>query len=326
MSVPPRVACVVLNYNGREVTLQALASLARMTYPRFDLVVVDNGSTDGSAAAVAAAFPAIEQVRCEENLGPAGGVNLGLGWALARDHDYALVLNNDIEVAPDFLGELVAAAEADPGIGCVGPKAYYHGDPKRIWSAGGKIRFREAVTAEAGEGEIDRGQWDRDREVAYVNGCAMLIRRAALEAAGLWDPTFFLGVEDADFCMRVRRAGFCCAYAHRARLWHMVSHNLGYYRPPRTFNTGRNTALFARRYAGPWQWLTVVAFFAASLPVAFVRELVRGNQKAVVAKLRGFVAGLHAPLPPPPPPLPERRATEGEWRRPAAAEKVADVR
>ena len=160
-------------------------------------------------------------------------------------------MNNNIEVAPDFLTELMAAAETDPAISCVGPKAYYHANPERIWSAGGKIRFREAVTSEASEEEIDRGQWDHDREVPYVNGCAMLIRRAALEAAGLWDPTFFLGVEDADFCMRVRRAGFRCFYAHCAWLWHWVSHNLGYYRPPRTFNTGRNTALFARRYAGP---------------------------------------------------------------------------
>lgn len=322
MSPAPKVAAVVLNYNGREVTLQALASLARMTYPRFDLVVVDNGSTDGSAAAMAEAFPDVVQVRTEANLGPAGGVNLGLEWALARDHDYVLVLNNDIEVAPDFLTEMVAAAEADPAVGCVGPKAYYHSDRQRIWSAGGEIRFREAVTSEAGEGEIDRGQWDRDREVPYVNGCAMLIRRAALEAVGLWDPTFFLGVEDADFCMRVRRAGFRCRYAHRARLWHMVSHNLGYYRPPRTYNTGRNTALFARRYAGRWQWVTVVTFFAASLPVAFVRELARGNQRAVVAKLRGFVAGLRAPLGPPPGPPPRGERPEV----PPAVERVAGVR
>jgi GT2 family glycosyltransferase len=322
MTDPPRIACVVLNYNGREVTLQALASLARMSYPRFDLLVVDNGSTDGSHAAVAAAFPQVGQVRSERNLGPAGGVNLGLERALAGAYDYVLVLNNDIEVAPDFLTALVAAAEADPGVGCVGPKAYYHSDPERIWSAGGRIRFREAVTAEDGEGELDRGQWDRDREVPYVNGCAMLIRRAALEAAGLWDPTFFLGVEDADFCMRVRRAGYRCRYAHRARLWHLVSHNLGTYRPPRTFNTGRNTALFARRYAGPWQWVKVLAFFAASLPVAFVRELARGNQRAVIAKLRGFVAGLRAPLPPPPGPI----AGGAAACRAPAAEEVASVR
>jgi GT2 family glycosyltransferase len=321
----PRVAAVVLNYNGRDVTLDALASLTRMTYPSCRLLVVDNGSTDGSYAAIAGRFPQVEQVRTERNLGPAGGVDLGLEWALAREFDYVLVLNNDIEVAPGFLSALVEAAEADPTLGCVGPKAYYHAEPEVIWSAGGRIAFREAVTRETGEGEVDRGQWDRDREVPYVNGCAMLIRRAALEAAGLWDPTFFLGVEDADFCMRVRRAGYRCGYAHRARLWHRVSHNLGTYRAPRTYNTGRNTALFARRYARPWQWVTVVGFFAASLPVAFVRELFRGNQKAVVAKLRGFLAGLKAPLPPPPAPIaPGVRAERAA--EPAVPEAAASVR
>ena len=111
------------------------------------------------------------------------------------------------------------------------------------------------MTKEAGEGEVDRGQWDEDRETSYVNGCAMLIRRAALEAAGPWDPLYFLGVEDADFCMRVRRAGWRCWYAHRARLWHMVASTAGGYKPARTFNTGRNTVLFVRRWGSARQKL-----------------------------------------------------------------------
>jgi GT2 family glycosyltransferase len=300
MSPPPRVAALVLNYNGREVTLVALGSLRKMVYPALTLVHVDNGSTDGSAEAVGEAFPDVVQLRVAENRGPARGVNLGLAWALERRYDYTLILNNDIEVDPLMLDAMVAVAESDPAIGCVGPKGYYFWDRERIWSAGGKIRFREAVTAEHGEGAIDRGQWDRDREVGYVNGCAMLVRREALEAAGLWDPLFFLGVEDADFCMRVRRAGFTCWYAHRARLWHMVSYATGVYTPGRTFNTGRNTALFVRRWGRWWQRAASVAAFAASMPVAWVRERRRGNQAAVAAKLRGFVAGWREPLTDPP--------------------------
>ncbi|MGH9262163.1 MAG: glycosyltransferase family 2 protein, partial [Acidimicrobiales bacterium] len=94
----PRVAAVVLNYNGREVTLQTLASLQGLTYPRFDVTVVDNGSTDGSAAAVADRFPQVKQLRVEANQGIAYGLNVGVRWALARDYDYVLILNNDIEV------------------------------------------------------------------------------------------------------------------------------------------------------------------------------------------------------------------------------------
>lgn len=321
----PRVAALVLSYQGREVTLEALASLTAMDYPACRVVVVDNGSTDGTAEAVGERYPGVMVLRAAENRGPARGVNLGLAWARRHGYDYALVLNNDIEVDRAMVGEMVAAAEADPSIGCVGPKAYYYWERERIWSAGGVIRFREAVTDEIGQGEVDRGQHDRDREIPYVNGCAMLIRRAALEAAGPWDPLFFLGVEDADFCMRVRAAGYRCWYAHRARLWHMVARTAGGYRPGRTRNTGRNTALFVRRYGGFWQRLRSLVAVFASLPLAWLRELPRRNQAAVTAKAAGFRQGAREPLPPPPRwddggdwSVPEEPATGGASSGPAA--------
>lgn len=300
----PSVAAVVLSYNGREVTLQALESLTAMEYEPYELAVVDNGSSDGTAAAVAEAFPAVGVLRLEENHGPAAGANHGIRWALAKGHDYVLVLNNDIEVASDMLTRMVEVAESDPAIGCVGPMGYYHDDRARIWSAGGRIVFREAVTKERGQGELDRGQYDRGgargEEIDYVNGCAQLTKRECFERAGLWDPIYHLSVEDADFCMRIRRLGYRCHFAPRAKLWHMVSVSTGGYRPAKTFQTGRSTAIFVRRYARPWQWLTVLFFLAIGMPAAYLRELSRGNQRAVVAKMRGFVEGFRIPLPPPP--------------------------
>jgi hypothetical protein len=296
----PRVAALILNYNGREVTLQALGSLVQSDYPALDLVVIDNGSTDGSSTAIEEAFPQVIVLRVAENHGPANGCNTGMRWALDRGYDYQLILNNDIEVASDFVSQLVAVAESDLGIGCVGPKGYYYWDRERIWSAGGILRFKESVTKERGEGEIDRGQYDRDEEVDYVNGCAMLVRRQAIEAAGFWDPIYFLSVEDGDFCMRVKREGYRCFYAHRAKLWHMVSQSTGGYKPGKTFQTGRSSAIFVRRYANPWQWFTALLFIAAALPVAFVRELPRGNTAAVMAKAKGFWTGFRVPMTPPP--------------------------
>ncbi len=296
----PKVAAIVLSYNGKDVTLQALPSLVAMTYPSFDVVVADNGSTDGTREAVAAAFPAVIQVRSEDNLGPAGGLNLGIDYAMERDYDYLLILNNDIEADPGMLTELVTAAEADPTIGSVAPKAYYYWDRQRIWSAGGGIRFREAITRERGEGELDRGQWDRDEEIGYTCGCAMLVRRAAFEAAGPMDPAYFLCFEDADFCTRMQHHGFRCYYAHRAKLWHMVSTSTGGYQPGKTFHSARSTAIFVRRHANAWQWLTALGAIAAALPLAYLRELVKGNQAAVVAKARGYWAGFRAELDPPP--------------------------
>ena len=302
----PRVAAIVLNYNGRELTLQSLASLARVEYPALELLHVDNGSTDGSFAAVAAALPGVRQIRTEANLGISGGLNLGIRWAMREGFDYLLLCNNDIEADPALLSELVAVAERSPTIGCVGPKTFYfYGDRRRIWAAGGTLRFHEAVTKERGTGELDRGQFERDEPVGYVNGCCMLIRRVAMAATGLWDPVYHVSVEDADWCARMKRAGFSCWYAHRARLWHMVSPTTGGYTAGRTFRTARSTAIFVRKYARWWQWASYLAWSAAALPAAFVRELARGNQRAVLAKLSGMLAGLAEPLPPLPELSPE---------------------
>ncbi|MEM1178423.1 MAG: glycosyltransferase family 2 protein [Acidobacteriota bacterium] len=299
---PPRVACLVLNYNGRDITLQALESLGRMTYPAFDLIHVDNGSTDGSGEAVANAFPDVIQVRTEVNEGPTHGINLGLQAGLDGDYDYLLLLNNDIEVEPDFLEHLVDAAEADPSIGCVGPKSYYFWDRNRLWSAGGVVRFMHSVTRERGMGDIDRGQYDRDVDTGYVNGCAMLMRRSVVAEIGLFDTLFKLAVEDADWCMRMKKAGYRARYAHRAVLYHMVSHTAGNYQARRTYFTGRANSLFVRRYAGPLGWLSFLGFTGAGLPMAFLRELRTGNQAAAVAKLRGVIQGLREPMTPPPTP------------------------
>jgi GT2 family glycosyltransferase len=295
----PRVAAVVVNYNGKEITLEALASLRRMSYPNFDLVVLDNASTDGSPEAITKAYPDLRQIRVAINRGSAGGYAAGFRWAFENGYDYALLLNNDIEVEPDMLDELVRLAESAPDVGCVGPKCYFHGDRQRLWSAGGILRFRESITRERGYGEVDRGQYDRDEEVDYVNGCAILIRRAAAEAAGLWDDLFFICVDDADFCTRVKRHGFRCLFAHRAVLYHRVALTTGGYTPGRNFQFGRSGAIYVRRYANPWQWLTFLSFTAAAFPVAWLRELRRGNQAAVIAKLKGIREGMRVELRPP---------------------------
>ncbi len=298
----PTVLAIVLNYNGREMTLATVASLLALDYPELGILVVDNGSTDGSDAAMAAAHPSVRRLRTEENLGISGGLNLGFRVGLDEGWDYLMPMNNDVEVAPDLVRELVESAESDSAIGCAGPKCYYFfGDRNRLWSAGGELRIRESVTRERGMGEQDRGQYDRDGEVDYVNGALMLIRRAALRATGLWDPVYHVSVEDADWCVRMKRAGFRCWYAHRARLWHMVSPTTGGYTASRTFRTGRSTAIFVRKYGGIAGWTRFLLWTGLAVPAALLRELPRGNSAAVVAKVRGIVAGLRAELPAPPP-------------------------
>lgn len=301
MSSPPRVAAVILTYNGLDLTLGALASLELSTWPNQRVVVVDNGSREDLGPAIRARFPSAEVVRTEQNLGPAGGYNLGFRHVLEDpETQFVLVLNDDVEVTSTMIAELVAVAERDSRIGAVGPKTFFWGDRTKLASAGGRIVFRETVTKERGFGDVDVGQYEQDEEVGYVNGCGMLARREAFEAAGWWDPTFFLSVEDADWCQRIARAGFSTWYAHRAVLYHMVSDTTGVYTPKKTFQTGRSAAIFVRRYARWWQWLTFLGGMSVALPIAWLRELRHGNQAAAVAKARGVLAGLRAPSTEPP--------------------------
>ena len=296
----PAVLAIVLNYNGRELTLQSVASLLESDYPKLEVLVVDNGSSDGSDEAVASAFPGVLRLRTDANLGISGGLNLGIRRALERGDDFLMLCNNDIEVAPDMVSRLLAAAREHPKVGCLGPKCYYHCDRQRIWSAGGRLRWREAVTRERGMGELDRGQFDADDEMDYVNGACMLVRRDAMLATGLWDPVYHVSVEDADWCVRMRRAGWSARYVAGARLWHMVSPTTGGYTAARTYRTGRSTAIFVRKYAGPAGWLSFLFWTAVAFPAALLRELPRRNASAVFAKYRGLGDGLRLPLPSPP--------------------------
>jgi hypothetical protein len=300
---PPRVLGIVLSYNGLELTLQTLQSLLASDYPLLDLLVVDNGSNDGTADIVRAKFSGVRLLRTDTNLGISGGLNLGFQMGLEQGYPYLMPMNNDIEVAPNLVTELVAAMERNPSYGCVGPKCYYWADRRRLWSAGGQLRFREAVTKERGMDEIDIGQYDLEQEVDYINGALMLIRREALLATGLWDPVYQVGVEDADWCWRMRQRGWKCGFVPQARLWHMVSPTTGGYRPSRTFRTGRSTAIFVRRFAGPLGWLSYLMWSVLALPAAWLRELPRRNTEAVWAKYRGALEGLRMELPPSPKPL-----------------------
>ncbi len=220
----PRTAIVILNWNGLSDTLDCLASLEHLDYPDYEVVVVDNGSTDGSVEAIRQRFPNVTIIENGENLGFTGGNNVGLRHALPRGAGYALLLNNDTQVAPDFLRHMVEAAEADPGIGIVGPTIYYHQQPDHIWSAGGAIDRPRGQTRMIGLDEPDVGQYGTaPREVDFVTGCALLVRKSVLEQVGLLDEQFFAYYEEVEWSARARRAGYCIVSVPKARVWHKIS-------------------------------------------------------------------------------------------------------
>ncbi|GAP08605.1 predicted glycosyltransferases [Anaerolinea thermolimosa] len=220
----PRVAIVVINWNGGDDTLACLDSLARVQYPERYVLVVDNASQDGSPERIRACHPEVTLLESRTNLGFAGGNNLGMKVALQKGADYVLLLNHDTLVSPDFLEKMVSVGEADPSIGVLGPTIYYHTRPEVIWSAGGAIDWKHGVARMIGMDETDQGQYGlKPRAVDFVTGCAMLVKRKTLEAAGLLDEGFFAYYEEVEWCVRIRRAGYQIVYVPGATIWHKIS-------------------------------------------------------------------------------------------------------
>jgi GT2 family glycosyltransferase len=242
-----RVAIIVLNWNGRDDTLDCLASLDCLDYPAYEVVVVDNGSSDDSVAAIRAAYPQVTLVETGDNLGYVGGNNVGLEHARAIGAGYALLLNNDTTVAPNFLSLLVAAAEENLAAGIVGPMIYYFDQPNVIWSAGGGVDWGQGDTWMIGLNEEDRGQFGKSpRPVDFVTGCALLVKMSLVEQVGLLDPRFFAYYEESEWCVRAAHSGFKILHVPQAKIWHKISPNAREASPQVHYYMTRNRLLFLK--------------------------------------------------------------------------------
>ncbi|MDB5311377.1 MAG: hypothetical protein JWO38_5579 [Gemmataceae bacterium] len=223
MRAGSRVWIVPVNFNGLEDTRKCLRSLAELSIP-VSVVVVDNASIDDPTAVLKAEFPWAHLVRNPVNGGWSGGNNTGIRYALDRGAEQVILLNNDTTVHPDLAARLLAAADAHPDFGVIGPVIRYMDEPDLTMTDGtvfnrpGYPGFfqRQAVPERA----TDPPAVD---EVDIVNGCCMMVRADVFRRVGLIDDRFFLIHEEADFCLRVREAGWTCGVLAEALVWHKGS-------------------------------------------------------------------------------------------------------
>lgn len=287
----PLVYCAVLNYNGRDLLLETLESLTKMTYSNYKIVVIDNGSTDGSQEAVRIRYPTIELVENNENLGVMAGYNKGLEYGLEKKADWIFLLNNDIVIDPELLTELVKVATTDDKIGLLGPKIYFQSEPNKFWYAGGKINFFTGIISHRGIRELDGGQYDRVEDTDYITGCAMLIKREVIEKVGMLDLIFSpMYSEDADYSIRVKRNGYRLMYVPTAKLWHKVSaFSGGGLTPLKTRYKVEHNFIIFKRYAKWYHWLTIPLCIGGMSIFFIIKELLSGNFSIISALFRGFV-------------------------------------
>ncbi len=285
------LAVVVPNWNGLEDTRALLPTLARCRVPegwRVRVLVVDNGSRDGSAVAIAHEFPNVEVVALPENRRFAGGCNAGLERALAGGADAVMLLNNDTEADPGLLERLLLALAQDPAAGAAAPLICLRRPLDSIWYAGGRCVPALGLAAHRGLRRRDRGQYRAVDATGYLTGCCLLATRAAWERVGPLDEGYFIYAEDADWSLRARAAGFRLLFVPTARLWHKVSGSSGAASPWKVYQRLRaNLTLFSRHARGVGR-LTWLPCFLAQQAVLGAWLLARGHGAAAAAVPRAL--------------------------------------
>jgi GT2 family glycosyltransferase len=242
-----------------ELTCELLASLEKTTYPNKEIIVVDNGSEENPERLIKQKFPTVHIIVSPENLGFAGGNNLGI---VASRGKYLLFLNNDTEVDPGFLEPLVDMFEANPQAGAASSKILYHNSDETIQYAGsGSIDHFTGRSKRIGWMERDNGQYDELRETNLAHGAAMMVPRTIVDEVGMMPEFFFLYYEEVDWCESIKKAGYKIFYVPSSRVYHKESMSIGKESVLKTYYLTRNRLLYMRRNTSGLKKLTWILFF-----------------------------------------------------------------
>ena len=290
-----RVIAVVVHWKDVAETRGCLEGLAAAG---IEALVVDNGSAEpiGPAFDSKAAV-----VRSAVNVGYAGGANLGIRAARDRGADVVLLLNNDARVHVGANEAACEVLEADGRVGVVGAKVLTRGDPSRLWLAWGEVTYRQSLVALRGAGVPDGPPFDRERDVAWIAGCAMWLRVHALDAVGLFDERFFAYHEEVDWCVRAWRGGWRVVYCPRVVVTHTGRGSDGTEASIRVrkYFAARNAILYARKHASLLERAKLACFVGAALPLELLVHALSGRAPEVLLKIRGVrdaLAGRRPPL------------------------------
>ncbi|MEO6631747.1 MAG: glycosyltransferase family 2 protein [Mucilaginibacter sp.] len=242
-----KVSIITVNFNQPKVTEELLQTIPA-TYKNLEIIVVDNGSKVIAINNWQANYPHVKFIRSEENLGFAGGNNLGIKEATG---DYLFLVNNDTEFTSNLIEKLVAVMEANPKIGMVSPMIKYFADKDLIQYAGyTQMNYYTCRNSCIGLRERDTGQYDNiTAPTAYCHGAAMMIRKEAIEKAGLMSENFFLYYEEVDWCEHIKRAGYEAWVCTEAVIYHKESVSVGKKSKLKEYFMNRNRILFIRRNA-----------------------------------------------------------------------------
>ncbi|NNE36488.1 MAG: glycosyltransferase family 2 protein [Rhodothermales bacterium] len=251
----PRVSVIIVSWDGLALLQKCLPSVLATEYDNFEIVVVDNGSVDGSVEWLTQQD--VTLLPQESNLGFCGGNNVGIA---KTSSDFVVLLNNDVEVAADWLSELVAQASTEPTIAAVQPKILDYSDRTRFEYAGAAGGHLDSVGYPFASGrlfdtiETDEGQYDEPMPIFWASGAALLLRRSALTEVGLLDERLFMHMEEIDLCWRLWQAGYSVRLAPKSRVYHIGGASLAQGSPKKMYYNFRNSLLLLYKHTSPGRW------------------------------------------------------------------------
>lgn len=282
----PKVFIIILNWNGKDDTIDCLASIEKLDYPDYHVIVVDNGSTDGSVELIRASYPSatwFTVIENGENLGYTGGNNVGLRYAMEQGAQYILLLNNDTTIKSDVLKCLVKTAEGNPHAGLLGPKIIQMDDPAKAYSMVGKLNMW-FPWPDRMEGEDESKVTGDAVCVDFLSGSALLVKRDFVEKVGLLDERFFFYWEENDWCERGRKAGFSSVFVPEAIVYHKGGGSSGKgWNEFTAYYLVRNWILFMRKHAAVRYWITFIPFLIGSLSYWIIKAILKGETQVVRA-------------------------------------------
>lgn len=284
----PFISIVTLNYNQTPITIDFLKSTELLKFRNFETLVCDMGSNiDPTEEINALNIPNTRVLRSEENLGFTGGNNWGMRQAKG---DYVFIVNNDTEVTPDLLDELLAPFYNDPTIGVTSPKIRFYHHPNVIQYAGfNEINVFTGRASAVGSKEEDKGQHDTPGYTHGAHGCAMLVKREVIDKVGMFPEKFFIYYEEWDWSSRIKKAGYKIYYQASALIYHKESITMGKQSAIKVYYHTRNRILYMRRNSNVWQFLCFSLFFAfLTFPKTVLRFITSGQKEHLKSFWKGI--------------------------------------
>ncbi|MCK5608191.1 glycosyltransferase family 2 protein [Candidatus Pacearchaeota archaeon] len=280
----PPVSIIVPNWNGGEKTMNCLESIFSMDYPTVEVIVIDNGSEDGSREKIKERFKKAAIIENSENLGCVKAINQG--FKKAR-HEYILRLDNDVILDKQLLAELMKVMLKNKKIGVLIPKIYYKSNPRMLDDLGFSINLFTGKTDSTRIDKIDSGQFEKQSNVEMVPGSVLLTKKEVIEKAGMVSADYFLFFEDADWCIRVRKAGYDVTYTPSTKAWHDC--NKKEMNPFKVRHYLRSKIIFMRKNTS---FVNRIVFFPFLLLVYTPATLFKFISKEEIFLIRPFFSGL----------------------------------